>query len=91
MPGWIRTGVGGYVSLSSAPRPTRDPYAYVEHLLAIHPIGTAEECVAHLRASAERTGIGTVLLMVEGTGDPARTREAVLRVGAEVAPMLRGC
>ena len=86
MPGWIRTGVGGYVSISPGPRPARDPEAYVEHLLAIHPIGTPEECVEHLRAGAESTGIGTVLLMVEGSGDPGRTRETVLRVGAEVAP-----
>jgi len=89
MPGWIRSGVGGYVSLSAGPRPARDPQAYVEHLLAISPVGTPEECVAHLRASAEATGIGTVLLMVEGTGEPGRTWETVVRLGAEVAPMLK--
>jgi alkanesulfonate monooxygenase SsuD/methylene tetrahydromethanopterin reductase-like flavin-dependent oxidoreductase (luciferase family) len=89
MPEWIRSGVGGYVPLSPGPGPVRDPRAYVEHLLAIHPVGTPEECVAHLRASARSTGIGTVLLMVEGTGNPGRTRETVLRLGAEVAPMLK--
>jgi alkanesulfonate monooxygenase SsuD/methylene tetrahydromethanopterin reductase-like flavin-dependent oxidoreductase (luciferase family) len=89
LPEWIRTGAGGYVALTPGPRPSRDPVAYVEHLLAIHRVGTADECAEHLRASARRTGIGHVLLMVEGTGDPARTRETVLRVGAELAPMLK--
>jgi alkanesulfonate monooxygenase SsuD/methylene tetrahydromethanopterin reductase-like flavin-dependent oxidoreductase (luciferase family) len=89
MPEWIRTGVGGYVPLSPGPRPARDARAYVEHLLAIHPVGTPEECVAHLRASAQATGIRTMLLMVEGTGDPDRTRDTVLRLGTEVAPVLK--
>jgi alkanesulfonate monooxygenase SsuD/methylene tetrahydromethanopterin reductase-like flavin-dependent oxidoreductase (luciferase family) len=88
MPAWIRQGVGGYVSISPAPKPARDPEAYVERLLEIHPVGTSEECIDRLRSSAERTGIRRVLLMVEGTGDPGRTRETVLRLGAEVAPRL---
>jgi alkanesulfonate monooxygenase SsuD/methylene tetrahydromethanopterin reductase-like flavin-dependent oxidoreductase (luciferase family) len=88
MPAWIRQGVGGYVSISPAPRPARDVDAYVEHLLQIHPIGPPEQCVDRLRASAEGTGIHRVLLMVEGTGNPQRTRETVLRLGAEVAPCL---
>jgi alkanesulfonate monooxygenase SsuD/methylene tetrahydromethanopterin reductase-like flavin-dependent oxidoreductase (luciferase family) len=89
MPEWLRAGVGGYVSLSPVPRPRRDPRAYVEHLLAIHPVGTPDECVEHLRATAEATGIRHVLLMVEGTGDPHRTRETVRRLASEVAPRLR--
>jgi alkanesulfonate monooxygenase SsuD/methylene tetrahydromethanopterin reductase-like flavin-dependent oxidoreductase (luciferase family) len=86
MPEWIRTGVGGYVPLSPRSRPRRDPARYVEHLLAIHPVGTAEQCVEHLRATARATGIRRLLLMVEGTGNRERTRETVLRLGAEVAP-----
>jgi alkanesulfonate monooxygenase SsuD/methylene tetrahydromethanopterin reductase-like flavin-dependent oxidoreductase (luciferase family) len=86
---WIRTGVGGYVSLSAAPRPRRDPAAYVEHLLAIHPLGTPEECVTHLRKTAAATGIRHVVLMVEGTGDPVRTGQTIHRLGSEVAPELR--
>jgi alkanesulfonate monooxygenase SsuD/methylene tetrahydromethanopterin reductase-like flavin-dependent oxidoreductase (luciferase family) len=89
MPEWLRAGLGGYVSLSPVPRPRRDPRAYVEHLLAIHPVGTPDECVEHLRATAEATGIRHVLLMVEGTGDPRRTRDTVRRLGTEVAPRLR--
>ena len=88
MPGWIREGVGGYVSISPAPRPARDANAYVERLLQSHPIGPPERCIERLRASAERTGIHRVLLMVEGTGNPRRTRETVVRLGAEVAPAL---
>jgi alkanesulfonate monooxygenase SsuD/methylene tetrahydromethanopterin reductase-like flavin-dependent oxidoreductase (luciferase family) len=88
MTAWIREGVGGYVSISSMPRPARDPDAYVERLLTMHPVGTPEQCVDRLRESAERTGIRRILLMVEGTGDPGRTRETVLRLGAEVAPRL---
>jgi alkanesulfonate monooxygenase SsuD/methylene tetrahydromethanopterin reductase-like flavin-dependent oxidoreductase (luciferase family) len=86
---WIRLGVGGYVSLAPGPRHRRDPEAYVDHLLAIHPVGTPEQCVEHLRSSAEATGIRHVLLMVEGTGDPQRTRDLVLRLGVEVVPHLR--
>ncbi|HEY4410320.1 MAG TPA: LLM class flavin-dependent oxidoreductase, partial [Acidimicrobiia bacterium] len=89
MPAWVSAGVGGYVSLSPVPRPRRDPQAYVEHLLAIHPVGTPEQCVERLQATAAATGIHHVLLMVEGTGDPRRTVETVMRVGAEVAPPLR--
>ena len=89
MPAWIRTGVGGYVSVSPVPRPRRDAQDYVEHLLAIHPVGTPEQCVDRLRATAEATGIRHVLLMVKGTGNPQRTTETVLRLGTEVAPRLR--
>jgi alkanesulfonate monooxygenase SsuD/methylene tetrahydromethanopterin reductase-like flavin-dependent oxidoreductase (luciferase family) len=87
MPAWIRGGVGGYVAISH-PRPPRDADAYVEHLLDIHPVGTPDQCVDRLQRSAERTGIRHCLLMVEGTGDPQRTRETVLRLGAEVVPRL---
>ena len=88
MPAWIRQGIGGYVSISPAHRPARDPEAYVEQLLQIHPVGTPEQCIDRLRSSAERTGIRRVLLLVEGTGDPDRTRETVRRLGTEVVPKL---
>ena len=88
MPAWIRRGVGGYICISPTAPPPRDPDAYVEHLLQIHPVGTAEQCIDRLRNSAERTGIRRVVLLVEGTGDPRRTRETVLRLGTEVAPLL---
>jgi len=89
MPAWIRRGVGGYVSISAVPRHGGDAQAYVERLLAIHRVGTPEDCVDHLQATAEATGIRRVLLMVEGTGNQERTRETVARLGTEVAPRLR--
>jgi alkanesulfonate monooxygenase SsuD/methylene tetrahydromethanopterin reductase-like flavin-dependent oxidoreductase (luciferase family) len=88
MPAWLRTGTGGYVSLSPVPRPRRDPQAYVEDLLAIHPVGTPDQCVERIAATAKATGIRHMLLMVEGTGVLQRSRETVLRLGAEVAPRL---
>jgi alkanesulfonate monooxygenase SsuD/methylene tetrahydromethanopterin reductase-like flavin-dependent oxidoreductase (luciferase family) len=60
----------------------------VEHLLAIHPIGTPDQCIERLVATAERTGIRHVLLMVEGAGDVCRTQENIARLGAEIIPRL---
>jgi alkanesulfonate monooxygenase SsuD/methylene tetrahydromethanopterin reductase-like flavin-dependent oxidoreductase (luciferase family) len=88
MPTWIDRGVGQYVSLRPGPQPRRDSAAYVEHLLAIHPVGTPEYCAERLAASVDRTGIRHILLMVEGTGQLRRTVETIERVGAEVVPRL---
>lgn len=88
MPPWLERGVGQYVSIAPGPRPRRDPRAYVEQLLRIHPVGTPEQCAKRLAASAERTGIRRFLLMVEGSGDHARTLDNIARLGAEVAPAL---
>jgi luciferase family oxidoreductase group 1 len=88
MPGWLREGLAGYVSIAPGPRPGRDPLAYVEHLLAIHPVGTPDDCVERLAGTVERTGIRRLLLMVEGAGDRRRTLENLRRLGAEVLPRL---
>jgi alkanesulfonate monooxygenase SsuD/methylene tetrahydromethanopterin reductase-like flavin-dependent oxidoreductase (luciferase family) len=88
MPGWLRQGLAGYVPIAPGPPARRDPRAYVEHLLAIHPVGTPDQCVGRLVQSAERTGIRRVLLMVEGAGDRRRTLDNVNRLGAEVLPHL---
>lgn len=88
MPPWLQRGVGEYVSIAAAPRLRRDPRAYVEHLLQIHPVGTPERCAERLAASAERTGVRRFLLMVEGSGDHGRTLENIARIGTEVAPRL---
>ncbi len=42
-----------------------------------------------MAATIEHTGIRHLLCMVEGAGDPARTRENIARLGAEVLPVLR--
>ena len=64
----------------------RDPEAYADLLCRIHPVGTAADCVASMAATAERTGLRHLVCMVEGAGDPVRTRENIARLGAEVLP-----
>ena len=83
-----RQGVGQYVTLRPSPQPRRDAGVYVEHLLAIHPVGTPEYCAERLTATIDRTGIRHILLMVEGTGNPRRTVETIERIGSEVVPKL---
>lgn len=90
MPTWLAHGLGGYVRITPASTPPRDPRAYTEHLLAIHPVGTSEQCAQRLATTAERTGIGRFLLMVEGVGDHRRAAETIARLGAEVLPLLSG-
>jgi hypothetical protein len=43
-----------------------------------------------MAATARRTGIGHLICMVEGSGDPAAVRENIARLGAEVLPRLPG-
>jgi hypothetical protein len=38
--------------------------------------------------TARRTGIGHLICMVEGSGDPVAVRENIARLGAEVLPLL---
>ncbi len=90
MPAWLEQGVGEYVRLTPSAAPPRDPHAYVERLLSIHPVGTPEDCAERLRATAARTGIGRFLLMVEVAGDHDAATGTITRVGAEVAPLLNG-
>ena len=85
----MRSGAG-YVPVDGRPRRPRDPEEYAALLCRIHPVGTADDCVATLEATAERAGIDHFVLMVDGTGDPALTRENIRRLGAEVLPRLRG-
>jgi alkanesulfonate monooxygenase SsuD/methylene tetrahydromethanopterin reductase-like flavin-dependent oxidoreductase (luciferase family) len=89
MPRWLGPGLAGYVPVDDRPRRRRDPEEYAALLCRIHPVGTADDCVATLAATAERTGVEHFVLMVEGAGDPALTRENIVRLGAEVLPRLR--
>lgn len=89
MPRWLGPGLAGYVPVDDRPRHPRDPEEYAALLCGIHPVGTADDCVATLRTTAERTGIEHFVLLAEGAGDPGRTRENILRLGAEVLPRLR--
>ncbi len=89
IPIWLERGVGEYVRLDGGPGQRRDPQEYVNQLLRVHPVGTAEECAERLAASAATTGVRRALLMVEGAGDRRRTLENIARLGAEVLPRLR--
>ncbi|GIG60491.1 alkanal monooxygenase [Longispora fulva] len=82
MPGWLAT-TADYVRL--VPGAGRDPAAYLEHLLAISPVGTVEECVARLRASAAATGVRRQLLLVEGAGDPAAVLAIIASLGSALS------
>jgi hypothetical protein len=88
MPGWLAT-TDGSVRLDGATGPTRDPRAYLEHLLDIHPVGPPELCVQRLTDAVAATGVRRLLLMVEGAGDPARTLANISRLGTEVLPAVR--
>jgi alkanesulfonate monooxygenase SsuD/methylene tetrahydromethanopterin reductase-like flavin-dependent oxidoreductase (luciferase family) len=90
LPRWLGPGLAGYVPVDGRPRRPRDPEEYAALLCRIHPVGTADDCVATLTATAERTGVGRFALLVEGAGEPALTRENIRRLGAEVLPRLRG-
>jgi alkanesulfonate monooxygenase SsuD/methylene tetrahydromethanopterin reductase-like flavin-dependent oxidoreductase (luciferase family) len=89
LPRWLGPGLAGYVRVDGAPRVLRDPQAYTEELCRRHAVGTPDDAVAALAGSAARTGIGHVVLMVEGAGDRVRTCENIARLGAEVLPRLR--
>lgn len=88
MPGWIAEGTAGYVRVDGTPGPSRDPDAYVESLIGMHPVGPPGYCAGVLARSRERTGVRHALLMVEGTDDPEVTGAVIRRIGEEVAPLL---
>ncbi len=89
LPRWLAPGLAGYRPVDGQPRPARDPQGYADLLCGIHPVGTAADCVESMAATMEDTGIRHLLCMVEGAGNPARTRENIARLGAEVMPVLR--
>ena len=90
LPRWLGPGLAGYVPVDGRARPARDPEAYAELLCRIHPVGTPADCAATMTATVRRTGIGHLICMVEGSGDPAAVRENIARLGAEVLPLLPG-
>ncbi|HEX6405152.1 MAG TPA: LLM class flavin-dependent oxidoreductase, partial [Pseudonocardiaceae bacterium] len=84
LPRWLGPGLAGYRRADGTPHHPRDPYEYTELLCRLHPVGTAEHCRNILAETARRTGIRHFLLLVEGTGDRARTLDNIARLGAEV-------
>lgn len=90
LPRWLRPGLAGYRRADGRPHPTRDPDEYATLLCRLHPVGSPATCRERLARTAARTGVDHAVLMVETTGDAARTLETVRRLGAEVLPALRG-
>jgi alkanesulfonate monooxygenase SsuD/methylene tetrahydromethanopterin reductase-like flavin-dependent oxidoreductase (luciferase family) len=88
MPGWLAAARAAVRVDGSAP-PRRDLDGYLEHLLALHPVGPPQRCVQRLQATLATTGVRRLLLMVEGGGDPRRTLDNIERLGREVLPSLR--
>jgi hypothetical protein len=90
LPRWLGPGLAGYVPVDGRARPARDPGAYAGWLCRVHPVGTAADCADAMAGTARRTGIGHLICMVEGSGDPAAVQENIARLGAEVLPRLPG-
>jgi alkanesulfonate monooxygenase SsuD/methylene tetrahydromethanopterin reductase-like flavin-dependent oxidoreductase (luciferase family) len=88
MPGWLAT-TAQYVRIDGSTGPARDPHAYLQHLLDIHPVGPPRLCVQRLTDTMTTTGVRRLLLMVEGAGDHANTVANIARLGAEVLPHVR--
>jgi alkanesulfonate monooxygenase SsuD/methylene tetrahydromethanopterin reductase-like flavin-dependent oxidoreductase (luciferase family) len=89
MPGWLAT-TAQYTRIDGAAGPARDPHAYLEHLLDIHPVGPPDLCVQRLSEALATTRARRLLLMVEGAGDPQLTLATIARLGTEVLPQLKG-
>ncbi len=87
MPGWLAT-TAQYRRIDGSTGPARDPGAYVEHLLDIHPVGPPDLCVQRLVEAVTVTGVRRLLLMVEGAGDRDLTCANIARLGAQVIPEL---
>ncbi|WP_035854998.1 LLM class flavin-dependent oxidoreductase [Cryptosporangium arvum] len=78
-----------YVRLDGADGTGRDPDAYADRLVDLHPVGDAGLCVERLRRSREITGAGRLLLAVEAGGDRGRTLDCIARLAEEVLPFVR--
>jgi alkanesulfonate monooxygenase SsuD/methylene tetrahydromethanopterin reductase-like flavin-dependent oxidoreductase (luciferase family) len=87
LPGWLDRAAE-HVRIDGTTQ-GRDIGAYVEHLLAHHPVGPPQRCVRRLARTVAATGARRLLLMVEAGGTPGRTLRTIERLGAEVLPELR--
>ncbi|MEJ2860060.1 LLM class flavin-dependent oxidoreductase [Actinomycetospora flava] len=77
LPTWLGPGLAGHVRADGAPRALRDPVAYTDLLCSLHPVGTVDDVAEHLARTAAATGLRHLALMVQTTGDPARTTGTV--------------
>ncbi len=88
MPGWLRQGLAAHVPFDARSRPMRDADAYTRLLCELHPVGSPRLCADRLARTAERTGISRFALLAEGSGDLVETTANVVRLGADVLPLL---
>jgi hypothetical protein len=88
LPGWLAR-THEYTRIDGSPPGRRDLDAYLDHLLAIHPIGPPEHCAQRLSSTLAATGARRLLLMVEGSGHPQQTLDTITQLGTEVLPALR--
>nr|WP_285500789.1 LLM class flavin-dependent oxidoreductase [Actinokineospora sp. NBRC 105648] len=80
-PGWLRDGLRAHVPVDGRQPPTRDPVAYARLLCDLHPVGDPDYCARRLAQSAERSGVGHLIAMVEATGTTAHALRAVACLG----------
>ncbi|MGN9804966.1 LLM class flavin-dependent oxidoreductase [Micromonospora sp. L32] len=80
----LLAGTGEYVRLDGAPAGRRDLAAYVERLIAIHPVGSPRRCRDALDEAAALPGVRHLLLLVEGVGGRDRTLDTIHRLAADV-------
>jgi len=78
-----------YVRIDGSTGSGRDPAAYAQRLLDLHPVGDPELCVDRLRRSTEVTGASRLLLAVEAAGERKRVLQSIRRLAAEVLPAVR--
>lgn len=84
LPRWLGPGLASYRRADGRPHATRDPHAYTEHLLAIHPVGSVARCRARIAETLRATGLRHLVLLADTTGDAARTAENLRRLADEV-------
>ncbi|PVY96541.1 alkanesulfonate monooxygenase SsuD/methylene tetrahydromethanopterin reductase-like flavin-dependent oxidoreductase (luciferase family) [Actinomycetospora cinnamomea] len=82
LPGWLGPGLAGHVRADGAERTLRDPVAYTDLLCRLHPVGTVDDVAERVAATAAATGLEHLALMVQTTGDPARTTATVEALAA---------
>ncbi|WP_433339132.1 LLM class flavin-dependent oxidoreductase [Spirillospora sp. CA-294931] len=89
MPRWLGPGLDGYVPVDDRPRNPRDPVAYTRRLCETHPVGSPDDCAKSLIATAERTGVRRLALLVEAAGSARATLDNIVRLGELVLPQVR--
>nr|WP_277351219.1 LLM class flavin-dependent oxidoreductase [Micromonospora sp. HNM0581] len=80
----LLAGTREYVRLDGEPAGNRDPAGYVEHLIAIHPVGTPGRCREAVARAAALPGVRHLLFMVEAGGGSEAGLTNIHRLATEV-------